>query len=204
MLPSWLGLNDDSRAAPGKLAQQGVAHALGHACVPAWSATIPVTKVGPRIAPVAIAVPKKVESIAPKTAKSPAHSVAASIAKTPNGAASTLVADAEKLLCTQFARLKAPGEKIATFRTPNGRHLALSRDLKSSIKVWVEGFPKEGMPGVSIDNTKNPGQPYSSTQPRSSNINFAGSRLAVGNQVYYLHVETLGALERLGSWYSGV
>ena len=117
---------------------------------------------------------------------------------------SGLVADAEAILGNHFARLKEPGEKIATFRTANGRHLALSRDLKTAIKVWVEGFPEAGMPGVMIDNTKYPGRPYDSAQTRSSNINFASSRLAIGQEVYYLHVETLEALERLATWYSTV
>lgn len=195
LLPSWLGLNGDDRATLGDNAQQGVAHALGLVAAPTWTPRMPVAKENLGTAPVSEvglskagpAVQKPVTSRKPRAVD-----------------ASGSVADAEAILGNRFARLKKAGEKIATFRTANGRHIALSRELKTSIKVWVEGFPGEGMRGVTVDNSKNPGHPYGSAQTRSSNINFAGSRLAIGHEVYYLHVETLGALERLATWYSAV
>jgi hypothetical protein len=195
LLPSWLGLNGDDRATLGELAQQGVVHALSPVLTSACTQRKPEAKENQRSAPVSdvwlkTAVPTERK---PVTARKP-RAVEAS----------GLVADAEAILGNHFARLKEPGEKIATFRTANGRHLALSRDLKTSIKVWVEGFSEAAMPGVTIDNSKYPGRPYDSAQTRSSNINFAGSRLAIGHEVYYLHVETLGALERLATWYSTV
>lgn len=203
-LPSWLGENNDGRAALGKLAQQGVAHALGNVNAHVWPSTSPVPKEGPHSAPVAASKAKTLEVCNPTLAASPEPAAVTPKVRTSKGVdVSTLVSDAEDFLFTQFARLRPANKYIATFRTPNGRHLALSRDLKTSIKVWVEGFPKAGLPGVLIDNTKFPGKPYSSGQPRNSNINFAGSRLAVGNDAYYLHVETLGALERLAKWYLG-
>ncbi len=193
LLPSWLGLNGDDRATFGELAQQGVAHALGPVCESACRPKKPEAEDCLRSAPVT-EVGLRARGPAerkPVTAEEPC-------------ANSGLVANAESILGNYFSRLKKPGEKIATFRTPNGRHLALSRELKNSIKVWVEGFPEEGMSGVRIDNGKNPGRPYDISQSRSSNINFTGSRLAIGHEVYYLNVETLGALERLATWYSEI
>jgi hypothetical protein len=195
LLPSWLGLNCDDRATLGELAHQGVAHALGHVRASAWTPRMPVSKENLGSGPVSDFGLRKA---------GPTVGKPVTVRKPRAAKASGLITDTEAILDNHFARLKEPGEKIATFRTAKGRHLALSRDLKTSIKVWVEGFPKEGMPGVTIENSKYPGRPYGIAQTRSSNINFAGSRLAIGHEVYYLNVETLATLERLANWYSAV
>lgn len=115
-------------------------------------------------------------------------------------AASELASKAESLLKLQFAKLREPTKYIAAFRTANGRHLALTRQNTNDLCIWAELCP-EAMDGVTVKNRDFPGQPYSETQPRSSNLNNASKRLGMGNQVYYLKCDTLGALERFITWY---
>ncbi len=114
--------------------------------------------------------------------------------------ASELATLAESVLLKQFARLREPTKYIATFRTNAGRHMALTRQTKNDIYVWTECHVTD-IDGVAIKNRDFPGLPYSSGQPRSSNLTNASSRLGVGNQAYYLRCDTLGALERFARWY---
>jgi hypothetical protein len=114
--------------------------------------------------------------------------------------ASPLASQAEALLAGQFARLREPTKYIATFRTKNGRHIALTRQAKDDLYIWTECVP-EAMDGVAVRNQKSPGQPYSPEQPRSSNLTNASKQLGVGNQAFYLKIDTLGTLERLARWY---
>ena len=51
-----------------------------------------------------------------------------------------LADEAEKLLAATFARLGDPTKKLAAFRTPSGRQLALQLERKGDIYVWAECF----------------------------------------------------------------
>lgn len=117
--------------------------------------------------------------------------------------ASALAAQAEVLLNKQFARLREPTKYIATFRTASGRHLGLTRQAKNNIYIWTERCT-DLMDDISVKNRDFPGQPYVANQPRSSNLTNASNRLGVGNQVYYLKCDTLGALERFARWYDAI
>ena len=109
---------------------------------------------------------------------------------------------AEFILAKHFARLRDPTKYIAAFRTPSDRHLALGRNVKSSINLWTETAPPEGMKGVEINNAKRPGCAYEPDQPRNSNLTTASNRLGFGNTAYYLKFETVGALESYVEWYA--
>jgi hypothetical protein len=118
-------------------------------------------------------------------------------------AASPLGAQAEDLLARRFARHRPATKYIACFRAGRGRHIALTRQTKNDIYVWVERDPG-AIEGVSIKNRDRPGQPYAPGQPRSSNLTNASERLGVAREAYYLKCDTLGALERLVDWYAAV
>lgn len=117
--------------------------------------------------------------------------------------ASILAAHAEAILNQQFAQLREPTKYIASFRTKTGKHIALTRQTKNDIYIWASCWP-ETMDGVSVKNSKFPGQPYSENQPRSSNLNTASNQLGIGNQAYYLKCNTLGSLERFALWYDSM
>jgi hypothetical protein len=116
---------------------------------------------------------------------------------------SPFAAQAEAILNQQFAKLREPTKYIASFRTESGRHLALNRQVKNDIYIWAESF-NSARDGISVKNRDFPGCAYSAEQPRSSNVTTASSRLGMGNQVYYIKCETVGALERFAAWYQGV
>jgi len=99
--------------------------------------------------------------------------------------------------------LREPTKYIASFRTKTGKHIALTRQAKNDIYIWVSCCP-ETMDGISVKNTKFPGQPYSEHQPRSSNLSPASSQLDIGNQAYYLKFNTLGSLQRFAQWYDSI
>lgn len=122
---------------------------------------------------------------------------------TATATASTLAAQAEAILSQQFAQLREPTKYIASFRTKTGKHIALTRQTKNDIYIWASCRP-ETMDGISVKNTKFPGQPYSENQPRSSNLSTASSQLGIGNQAYYLKCNTLGSLERFAQWYDSM
>ena len=117
--------------------------------------------------------------------------------------ASTLAAQAEVILNQQFAKLREPTKYIASFKTKTGKHIALTRQTKNDIYIWASCRPAE-MDGISVKNSKFPGQPYSENQPRISNLNTASSQLGYGNQAYYLKCDTLSALERFAQWYDSM
>lgn len=113
-----------------------------------------------------------------------------------------LADQAEKLLAATFARLGDPTKKLAAFRTPSGRQLALQLERKGDIYVWAECFDGQ-IEGVAINNSKRPGMPYAADQARGSGVNSRCSRLQVGNVAYSLRCDTLGSLERFARWYEG-
>lgn len=117
--------------------------------------------------------------------------------------ASILAAQAETILCQQFARLREPTKYIASFRTKTGKHIALTRQTKNDIYIWVSCWP-ETMDDITVKNTRFPGLPYSENQPRSSNLSTASSQLGIGNQAYYLKFDTLGTLQRFAQWYDSM
>ena len=117
--------------------------------------------------------------------------------------ASPLATQAEAILLKQFARLREPTKYIAVFRTRTGRHIALTRQTKNDIYIWAECGPQT-MDGILVKNRDFPGQPYSTNQPRSSNLSNASKTLGVGNSAYYLKCDTLGAIERFAQWYDSM
>lgn len=117
--------------------------------------------------------------------------------------ASPLATHAEEIFLKQFARLREPTKYLAAFRTRTGRHIALTRQRKNDIYIWAECCP-ETMDGITVKNRDFPGQPYSTNQPRSSNLNNASKNLGLGNQAYYLKCDTLGAMEKFAQWYDGL
>ena len=114
--------------------------------------------------------------------------------------ASPLATQAEAILLKQFARLQEPTKYIAAFRTKTDRHIALTRQTKNDIYIWAECSP-ETMDGIAVKNRDFPGQPYSINQPRSSNLSIGSKNLGVGNSVYYIKCDSLGAMERFAQWY---
>lgn len=114
-----------------------------------------------------------------------------------------LAKQAENILLKQFARLRKPTKKIATFQTKTGRHIALALERKNDIYIWAEFCP-EITNGIEIRNRKFPGEPYSTDQSRSSNLPSASKKLMAGNQTYYLKFPTLGAVEKFTQWYSNI
>ena len=117
--------------------------------------------------------------------------------------ASPLATRAETIMLKQFARLREPTMYIAAFRTKTGRHIALTRQTKNDIYIWAECCP-ETMDGITVKNRDFPGQPYSTNQPRSSNLNNASKVLGDGNLAYYLKCDTIGAMERFAQWYDNI
>jgi hypothetical protein len=115
--------------------------------------------------------------------------------------ASDLGRNATEILENRFARLREPTKYIDSYRTGNGRHLALTRQTKLDVYVWLECAPPN-IDGVCVRNSKFPGRPYSPNQPRSSNVSNASKNLGIGNEAYYVRCETLGSFERLMEWYA--
>jgi hypothetical protein len=114
--------------------------------------------------------------------------------------ASPLATSAEAYLSGKYSRLREPTKYIATFVTGTGRHLALTRQAKGLIHVWIEQAPSH-IEGCALKNAKRPGQPYSPDQPRSSNLTTASKRLGLGNQAFYVECATPASFQRLVDWY---
>lgn len=97
------------------------------------------------------------------------------------------------------ARLLPDGrmsDKIAAFRTPEGKHLALERTVAGHTQLWLERAPI-GIDGVSVLRT------YAADAPRNSNLNASrGARLSVGRAAVTVAVATATALEHLLHWYT--
>lgn len=105
--------------------------------------------------------------------------------------------DARKTLANLLQENGTASDYIAAFQTVTGRHLALSRELKS-VKIWLEAIPVE-IAGVSIDRE------YQASDPRTSNLNAGrGARLAVGNPAFLVNVESDEALKSLVKWYTNL
>jgi hypothetical protein len=136
-------------------------------------------------------------------ATEPSHFRSISPTKAPKNMvqeATPLASSAEAHLSAKYSRLREPTKYIATFITASGRHLALTRQAKGLIHVWVEQAPAH-IDGCTLKNLKNPGQPYSPEQPRSSNLTTASKRLGLGNQAFYVECATLASFLRLVDWY---
>lgn len=104
-------------------------------------------------------------------------------------------------MVTRFARLREPTKKLAAFRTVKGRQIALERERRNDIFVWIERYEAR-VEGVEIRNLQCPGQTYAADQSRSTAVNSQCANLAVGRQAFYLRCATIGALERLVNWYT--
>ena len=87
---------------------------------------------------------------------------------------------------------------ISVYRTRNGRELALQKNRKTMVSVWTEDYDKS-ISEIEIKNEANPGKPYSKYQSRSSNSN--SKKLRVGNEVYYLKINTVESLKKFLEWY---
>lgn len=114
--------------------------------------------------------------------------------------------EAHKILSEilRFAGVKKQTEYISVFTNPKGRELALERDRTEAFYVWLEKY-NASIPGIEIKNQENPGQPYDRKQQRNSNLNDKNCpNLKFGNRVWYLKIESVGALRELANWYAAL
>lgn len=114
--------------------------------------------------------------------------------------------EAHKILseALNFAGLQQQTDYIAVFKSKSGRELALERDRTEAFYVWLEKYTTS-IPGVSIKNQSNPGQPYERKQARNSNLNDKNCpNLKVGNRVWYLEIESTQALKEVANWYAAL
>lgn len=86
------------------------------------------------------------------------------------------------------------------FRTSRGRHMMLNRRV-GFIGVFVERDPvAAGVAGVRLNVHKQCLGHYDAKTPRASSVR-KDSRLGIQNEAFYVRCESMGALERLVSWY---
>jgi hypothetical protein len=114
--------------------------------------------------------------------------------------ATPITTAAEQFLSTRHSRVKAATKYLAVFASHTGKHIALTRQTKDAVYVWLEQGPT-AMDGIAIKNRARPGLSYSADQPRNSNLKDASCRLGIGNRAFYIKCETLIAFERLIEWY---
>ena len=104
---------------------------------------------------------------------------------------------ARDLLKGVFPFTEKTTQKIAVYRNPKGREIAVQRERSESFYVWLEKYDI-ALPGIAVKNDKFPGQPYDRKQLRSSNLNdTTAPRLKVGNKVWYLQVDGRTELQQL-------
>lgn len=89
---------------------------------------------------------------------------------------------------------------LSSFKTPRGRELAFQKNRSTMVLVWAEGVDVT-IQGISIQNQKNPGQPYGPSQERSNSLKANAPRLTVGKTAYFLNFQTLGSLQQFLEWY---
>lgn len=103
--------------------------------------------------------------------------------------------DATERLNSLLSQDGEPTTKVAAFRTPAGRHLAINLDQKRT-RLWLEAAPP-AIDGISIHER------YQSNEPRTHHLDAGrGSRLAKGHPVVVVNVDSLAALEALVAWYT--
>lgn len=109
---------------------------------------------------------------------------------------------AREILKDIFPYTEKTTQYLAVYKSKKGREFALERDRSEAFYIWVEKYDGN-IDGICIKNAKNPRQPYSSKQPRNSNLNETNSpRLKVGNKVWYLEISALEALKQVSRWYN--
>lgn len=108
---------------------------------------------------------------------------------------------ARVMLNTAFPFTEKTTQKLAVYRNPKGREIAVQLERSGAFYVWLEKYDIE-VPGIAVKNAKFPGQPYDRKQSRSSNLNdTTAPRLKKGNKVWYLQVDGLTELQQLVDWY---
>ncbi len=111
---------------------------------------------------------------------------------------------ARELLKAAFPMTEKALKKMAVYKNKSGMEIAMQLVRSRAFYLWLEKYDSS-LEYVSIKNVKNPGQPYASTQPRSSNLNDTmAPRLKVGNKVWYLEVENLSALQTVIDGYKNL
>lgn len=114
--------------------------------------------------------------------------------------------EAHKILSEslRFAGLQKQTDYIAVYHNPKGRELALERNRTEAFYIWLEKYSVV-IPGVTIKNQENAGEPYGRKQPRNSNLNDKNCpKLKVGNSVWYLEIDTSQALRVVANWYAAL
>lgn len=103
---------------------------------------------------------------------------------------------AERRLEERFDRTKEATQKLAGFVTSNGRQIALQRERKTALYLWVEVRPPP-IVGVTIER-------YPPSKSRGSHHKANVPSLAEGNEAWKVVLQDLGALATLMDWYEQV
>ncbi|CAN4280788.1 AAA family ATPase [Pseudoxanthomonas sp. LjRoot125] len=82
---------------------------------------------------------------------------------------------------------------IAAFQTQEGRQLALSANLKTEVKLFIDSRPPQ-IPGARVED-------YPPGRSRNSNLDIAAQKLGVGHQAYYVQLASMDELVQLCDWY---
>ena len=108
---------------------------------------------------------------------------------------------AETLLKAPFKFTAKPTKYIAGFSTSTSLQLALERNRKGNVYLWVEKH-NPGLPGVKIKNAEYLGKPYKAGQPRNSNLNGKNApRLRVDRKAWYLEFSDFPSFKAFSDWY---
>ena len=80
------------------------------------------------------------------------------------------------------------------YDTERGRRLMINRQVRF-IGVFIERYPGDGsLPGVTLRRY------YSTETPRAGSVG-RDARLGLKAEIFYVHCDTQGALQRLVDWY---
>ena len=100
--------------------------------------------------------------------------------------------EAEEFLTQIFGEPAAATQRLVSWKTAEGRELALQRD-SGSVRVWLELRPPTELSLAVVE--------YQSNRSRSSNLKSIAPRLAQPNPAYQATVASRDKFEDLISWY---
>lgn len=108
---------------------------------------------------------------------------------------------AVKKLAKEFICISGYKDKIASYRTKNGREMAIQKKNRTGVYIWFEKHNPD-IPDIEVKNQKYPGMPYSTRHTRSSALNATNApKLKIGNKAWYLRFTTPEALDSFLDWY---
>ncbi len=103
---------------------------------------------------------------------------------------------AERRLEERFDRTRKATQKLAGFVTSNGRQIALQRERKTALYLWVEDRPPSAL-GVTVER-------YPPSKSRGSNHKAIVPNLSEGNEAWKVVLQDLGVLAALMDWYEQI